>query len=62
MLKFALGAAAVATVAFITQLDGTSKAAEKIKPCSVHSRGEAVLWAHQNPGISYLTACKQSQG
>ncbi len=29
----------------------------KILACDVDSRGEAIIWANQNPGIAHTAAC-----
>lgn len=34
----------------------------KLSACDVDSRGEAIVWANQNPGVSYSSACQGSSG
>lgn len=34
----------------------------RLSACDVDSRGEAIVWANQNPGVGYTMACRGLSG
>lgn len=56
MVKFfLLGAAALVMGAVVFS---APDADAKLSACDVDGRGEAIIWAKQNPGVSYKEACQ----
>jgi hypothetical protein len=60
MIKlFVLVSAALVTGAVVFN---DPRAPAKISACDVDSRGEAIVWAKQNPGVGYTAACHGLSG
>jgi hypothetical protein len=51
--------AALVTGAVVFNAPGASA---KLSACDVDSRGEAIAWAKQNPGVGYTAACHGLSG
>lgn len=61
MLKLSFLATALLGAAFMA-VNGTGETAgARVAACSVDSRGEAIQWGLENPGVSYVMACRQTQ-
>jgi hypothetical protein len=41
---------------------GATNAHAKLSACDVDTRGEAAVWANQNPGVGYKAACHGLSG
>ena len=55
MIKLSLLVSAALAMGAIV-IDATNAPA-KLAACDVDNRGEAAVWANQNPGVGYKTAC-----
>jgi hypothetical protein len=60
MIKLSLLVSAALVMGTIV-FDATN-ASTKLSACDVDNRGEAAVWANQNPGVGYKTACHDLSG
>jgi hypothetical protein len=60
MIKLSLLVSAALVMGAIV-FDATHASA-KLSACDVDNRGEAAVWANQNPGVGYKAACRGLSG